>query len=454
VPLPPVDFTVLTKQEPPKTGQSSPQPANPFSPIVESTPPDPFLLADESNLSGPPVRRGAVSYRRSRPLIPSASRQAGQRLTPVPARTLQGTPESPESSDLSSKTHFRTPGGAFSFSNEAFSSSPLAEQFSSEDISQNPATLEARTSETAGEEPVASESSSSTNNESARALQGENSSQTDSRNIQSPEFITDSPLESDWPVFPKSSANPKPELSSSASLAAFDFGFGKNEAEQLSETSRTHCDTPPNTPAQSHPNFASLKFSFPTLESTPEEASEGKKSVEPSLPAPSNGTGRRPRGLSSAIAQACGKFESEAHSGRAEAGVEPSGKAFKRTGGPQLELPASPGYSADFTKVDSEEPALSEVARGKRPERRNSTSSRRRSSEEMDLLNPESAVAMTQHRREAVRMAKSQEAAVVEKCKRSGVAAPQYTFDELIGKGSYGRVYKGWVCLLLHFRLD
>lgn len=52
-------------------------------------------------------------------------------------------------------------------------------------------------------------------------------------------------------------------------------------------------------------------------------------------------------------------------------------------------------------------------------------------------------MAMTQHRREAVRLAKSQEAAVVEKCKRSGVAAPGYTFDELIGKGSFGRVYKG-----------
>lgn len=61
----------------------------------------------------------------------------------------------------------------------------------------------------------------------------------------------------------------------------------------------------------------------------------------------------------------------------------------------------------------------------------------------MDLLRPESAMAMTEHRREAVRMAKSQEAAVVEKCKRSGVAPPGYTFDELIGKGSFGRVYKG-----------
>ena len=60
-----------------------------------------------------------------------------------------------------------------------------------------------------------------------------------------------------------------------------------------------------------------------------------------------------------------------------------------------------------------------------------------------DLLHPESAAAMTEHRREAVRLAKSQESAVVEKCRRSGQAMPTYAFDELIGKGSYGRVYKG-----------
>ena len=61
----------------------------------------------------------------------------------------------------------------------------------------------------------------------------------------------------------------------------------------------------------------------------------------------------------------------------------------------------------------------------------------------MDLLNPESAMAMTQHRREAVRLAKNQERSVAEKCKRSGVPVPGYLFDELIGKGSFGRVYKG-----------
>jgi len=314
--------------------------------------------------------------------------------------------------------------------------------------------LETGTSGIAGEEPVARGTPSATDNESARPLQGENSSQTDSCNLQSSGFITDSPFEPDRPAFRESAANSESKLSSSASLAAFDFGFGKSEVEHPSEPSRSRCDTPPNTPALSHPNFANFKFSFPTLESTPDEASEGKKSVESSLPAHSKGTGRRPRGLSSAIAQACRKFELETQPGRPEARVESSEKSSKRATRPRLELPASPGLSTVFSKVDIEEPVLSEVARGKRPERRNSTSSRRRSSEEMDLLNPESAVAMTQHRREAVRMAKSQESVVVEKCKRSGVAAPQYTFDELIGKGSYGRVYKGWVCLLLHFRFD
>jgi hypothetical protein len=311
------------------------------------------------------------------------------------------------------------------------------------ECSQDPATPEARTSEFAGRESFARTASSSTTNETARPLQGEDSSLTSLFNLQSSGICTDSPFESDLPVLPRSAANPNWYLSSSLPLAAFDFGLGEIEAENISEPNRPGCDTPPNTPALTHPNIADFKFPFPTLESTPEEASEGKKSEEPSLPAPSKGTGRAPRGLSSAIAQACRKFEPEAKSVSAEVGGKSSGKAFKRVGASQLELPSSPGPSTGFSEADIEEPALSEIARGKRPERRNSTPSRRRSSENMDLLNPESAVAMTQHRREAVRMAKSQEAAVIEKCKRSGVAAPQYTFDELIGKGSYGRVYKG-----------
>ena len=61
----------------------------------------------------------------------------------------------------------------------------------------------------------------------------------------------------------------------------------------------------------------------------------------------------------------------------------------------------------------------------------------------MASLRPESALALTAHRRQAIKLAKSQESVVAEKCKRSNQEAPGYTFDELIGKGSFGRVYKG-----------
>ena len=61
----------------------------------------------------------------------------------------------------------------------------------------------------------------------------------------------------------------------------------------------------------------------------------------------------------------------------------------------------------------------------------------------MASLRPESALALTAHRREAIKLAKTQQSVVAEKCKRSNQEAPGYTFDELIGKGSFGRVYKG-----------
>ncbi len=67
----------------------------------------------------------------------------------------------------------------------------------------------------------------------------------------------------------------------------------------------------------------------------------------------------------------------------------------------------------------------------------------------MDSLHPNSAAALTAHRREAIRLAKSQERAVAERCKRSNQEPPGYAFDELIGKGSFGRVYKGFACHLL-----
>lgn len=61
----------------------------------------------------------------------------------------------------------------------------------------------------------------------------------------------------------------------------------------------------------------------------------------------------------------------------------------------------------------------------------------------MASLRPESAAALTAHRREAIKLARDQEKVVVDKCLRAGEKPPGYKFDELIGKGSFGRVYKG-----------
>lgn len=46
----------------------------------------------------------------------------------------------------------------------------------------------------------------------------------------------------------------------------------------------------------------------------------------------------------------------------------------------------------------------------------------------------------------AIQQAKEMEALVAERAKRSGDEPPQYDFHELIGKGAYGRVFKGYVC--------
>ncbi|EAW14361.1 putative serine/threonine protein kinase [Aspergillus clavatus NRRL 1] len=61
------------------------------------------------------------------------------------------------------------------------------------------------------------------------------------------------------------------------------------------------------------------------------------------------------------------------------------------------------------------------------------------------LLDPTSALAAAigKHKAEAIKLAREQGAAVREMCRRAKTESPPYEFEELIGKGSYGRVYKG-----------
>ncbi|KAL4974778.1 hypothetical protein BDW66DRAFT_167535 [Aspergillus desertorum] len=60
------------------------------------------------------------------------------------------------------------------------------------------------------------------------------------------------------------------------------------------------------------------------------------------------------------------------------------------------------------------------------------------------FLDPTSAMAaITKHKAEAIRLAREQGAAVREMCRRAKTEIPPYEFEELIGKGAYGRVYKG-----------
>ncbi|KAL4875096.1 hypothetical protein BJY04DRAFT_224402 [Aspergillus karnatakaensis] len=60
------------------------------------------------------------------------------------------------------------------------------------------------------------------------------------------------------------------------------------------------------------------------------------------------------------------------------------------------------------------------------------------------FLDPSSALAaISRHKAEAIRLAREQGAAVREMCRRAKTEPPPYEFEELIGKGAYGRVYKG-----------
>ena len=60
------------------------------------------------------------------------------------------------------------------------------------------------------------------------------------------------------------------------------------------------------------------------------------------------------------------------------------------------------------------------------------------------FLDPSSAMAaITRHKAEAIRLAREQGAVVKEMSRRANTEVPPYEFEELIGKGAYGRVYKG-----------
>ncbi|KAJ5983695.1 hypothetical protein N7481_005794 [Penicillium waksmanii] len=60
------------------------------------------------------------------------------------------------------------------------------------------------------------------------------------------------------------------------------------------------------------------------------------------------------------------------------------------------------------------------------------------------FLDPSSAItAITRHKAEAIKLAREQGTAVREMCRRAKTEVPPYEFEELIGKGAYGRVYKG-----------
>lgn len=54
----------------------------------------------------------------------------------------------------------------------------------------------------------------------------------------------------------------------------------------------------------------------------------------------------------------------------------------------------------------------------------------------------------------AIQQAKEMEALVAERAKRSGDEPPQYDFHELIGKGAYGRVFKGCVVSIVGTDVD
>ncbi|KAL8829442.1 MAG: hypothetical protein Q9191_002007 [Dirinaria sp. TL-2023a] len=57
-------------------------------------------------------------------------------------------------------------------------------------------------------------------------------------------------------------------------------------------------------------------------------------------------------------------------------------------------------------------------------------------------LDPLGSNNMTRQKAETIRVAHEQQAVIAEKLRRNGLEFPKYDFHELIGKGSYGRVFK------------
>ena len=107
--------------------------------------------------------------------------------------------------------------------------------------------------------------------------------------------------------------------------------------------------------------------------------------------------------------------------------------------------PLRPRRSSGLTSLDLH--SLSEFAVTSEPSQpinRARSSSTKPAMEPSTYLDPVAALeAITQQKSDAIRLAREQADAVAEMSRRSKTEVPPYSFEELIGKGAYGRVYKG-----------